>query len=74
MDTELLLGKYIHYSLFNDTNVGRVLDKLFIAGPQKIFLRFPKMLSAISNWIHAIITLTPHPSQCLESTITLPHL
>lgn len=37
MDTELLLGKPIDPSLFNDTNVGRVLDKLFNTGTQKIF-------------------------------------
>lgn len=36
-DTELLLGKSIDPSMFNDTNVGRVLDKLFHAGSQKIF-------------------------------------
>lgn len=36
-DTELLLGKPIDPSMFNDTNVGRVLDKLFHAGSQKIF-------------------------------------
>lgn len=36
-DTELLLGKPIDPSMFNDTNVGRVLDQLFHAGSQKIF-------------------------------------
>ncbi len=36
-DTELLLGKSIDPSMFNDTNVGRVLDQLFHAGSQKIF-------------------------------------
>jgi len=36
-DTELLLGNPIDPGMFNDTNVGRVLDKLFHAGSQKIF-------------------------------------
>ena len=37
MDTELLLGKPIDPSIFNDTNLGRVLDKLFNTGTHKIF-------------------------------------
>ena len=36
-DTTLLLGEDIHPSLFSDYNVGRVLDKTFDAGTQKIF-------------------------------------
>ena len=37
MDTELLFGKPISPDKFNDTNLGRVLDKLFETGTQKIF-------------------------------------
>jgi len=37
MDTELILGKPISPGKFNDTNLGRVLDKLFETGTQKIF-------------------------------------
>jgi len=37
MDTELLLGKRIAPGQFNDTNLGRVMDKLFNTGTQKIF-------------------------------------
>ena len=36
-DTELLLGEAIPAERFTDHNVGRVLDKLFVTGTQKIF-------------------------------------
>jgi transposase len=36
-DTELLLGEPIEAKRFNDYNLGRVLDRIFKAGTQKIF-------------------------------------
>jgi len=36
-DTELILGRSVKPELFCDYNVGRVLDKLFDAGTQRIF-------------------------------------
>lgn len=36
-DRELLLGRELEASVFNDDNVGRVLDRLFEAGTQKLF-------------------------------------
>lgn len=36
-DIELLIGKPIPAELFNDTNLGRGMDKLFDTGPFKIF-------------------------------------
>jgi len=36
-DTELLLGQAVNPTLFCDYNVGRVLDKLFDTGTQKVF-------------------------------------
>lgn len=37
LDTELILGKPIDSAKFNDTNLGRVLDKLHESGTQRIF-------------------------------------
>ena len=37
VDTELILGKAINPEKFNDTNLGRVLDKLHESGTQRIF-------------------------------------
>jgi len=37
LDTELILGKPIDPAKFNDTNLGRVLDKLHESGTQRIF-------------------------------------
>ena len=36
-DTELILGHNVKPALFSDYNVGRVLDKLYDTGTQKIF-------------------------------------
>lgn len=36
-DRELLFGRELEASVFNDDNVGRVLDRLFEAGTQKLF-------------------------------------
>ena len=38
-DTELILGHNVKPALFSDYNVGRVLDKLYDTGTQKIFSR-----------------------------------
>lgn len=35
-DTELLLGRKVENNLFNDTNIGRVLDKIYNVGTSKI--------------------------------------
>ena len=40
-DTELLLGKRINPAVFNDYNVGRVLDKAYEIGAIKIFSAKP---------------------------------
>jgi transposase len=37
VDTELILGKSIDAAKFNDTNLGRALDRLHESGTQKIF-------------------------------------
>jgi transposase len=37
LDTELILGKQIAPERFDDTNLGRAMDKIFETGPQKIF-------------------------------------
>jgi len=37
LDTELIIGKPIDPAKFNDTNLGRVLDKLHESGTQRIF-------------------------------------
>ncbi len=36
-DTELIIGKNIEPELFNDTNLGRAMDKIFEVGAHKIF-------------------------------------
>ncbi len=36
-DTELLLGRYLAHSVFNDTSVGRAMDAIFEAGAEKLF-------------------------------------
>ncbi len=37
MDTELILGKSINPERFDDTNLGRAMDKIYETGAQKIF-------------------------------------
>ena len=37
MDTELILGKSINPELFDDTTLGRAMDKIYETGAQKVF-------------------------------------
>ncbi len=37
MDTELILGKSINPERFDDTNLGRAMDKIYETGAQKVF-------------------------------------
>ena len=55
-DTELLLGKRINPSVFNDYNVGRVLDKAYEIGSIKIFTVIAK------NAVDVFDVNTPHVS------------
>lgn len=54
-DTELLLGRHLDSSVFNDTSVGRAMDAIFEVGAEKLFsevafqacLRFPLDMSKV---------------------------
>lgn len=47
-DTELLVGKGIKPSAFSDDNIGRVLDRIFSYGTQKLFCEIS--LEAVKNF------------------------
>ncbi len=71
LDTELILGKPIDPAEFNDTNLGRAMDKLYETGTHRIFPRYPKMPLTASSWTRSIIILTSHLSPCLGTPFTL---
>lgn len=48
-DTELLLGRDVKSELFCDYNIGRVLDKAFDTGPQKIFSQIAQNAVGVFN-------------------------
>lgn len=55
-DTELLLGEKVDPKVFNDDNVGRVMDRIYEAGTIKIFseiaLNAMKTFSIESRYVH----------------------
>lgn len=55
-DTELLLGRALPPQVFNDDNVGRVLDRLYATGTLKIFtacvVRADKMCGFDKQYVH----------------------
>jgi len=48
-DTELIMGHDVKPELFSDYNVGRMLDKLFDTGTQKIFSQLAQNAIAVFN-------------------------
>ena len=55
-DTELLLGEKVKKNLFNDTNIGRVLEKIYNVGTSKILGEFGVKVSEIFQLDTSIIS------------------